>query len=287
MNPSAVPTVMRNVKRLRRNRMAIQTSVSHDLGHGQPLLALNNGMVSTNPIWQGHPAAYGSHLTTLAEHFRVIAPDMRGSGKTRHPGGPIAYELLADDIVALIDTLGLERPLVCGFSDGGQLASIVGIRNPGSVRAIVNHAGYDLFNPNAKSMAVARQTFGGSADASEPDAEIIAKLLEHPQMRSMFELMKEDRDTAQGEGHWIAVVAQTFPRITRFCGYSFDDLARVTPPTLILVGDRDFFCSVEEAASAYHALPDGELAVMPNTGHVITPAAIQHAIEFFERKLLA
>ena len=142
--------------------MAIETSVSQgqgqyvhangidihyiDLGNGQPLLALNNAMVSTNPVWQGHPAAYGSHLATLAEHFRVIAPDMRGSGMTQHPGGPITYELLADDIVALIDTLGLDRPLICGFSDGGQLASIVGIRNPESARAIVNHAGYDLFN---------------------------------------------------------------------------------------------------------------------------------------------
>ena len=104
--------------------MAIQTSVNQsqgqyvrangidihyiDLGHGQPVLALNNGMVSTNPIWQGHPAAYGSHLTTLAEHFRVIAPDMRGSGKTKHPGGPITYQLLADDMVALIGALGLD-----------------------------------------------------------------------------------------------------------------------------------------------------------------------------------
>src|SRR6266567_4244283 len=122
MNPAAVPTVRRNVKRLRRNRMAIQTSVSHDpgqyvhangidihyidLGHGQPLLALNNGMVSTNPVWEGHPAAYCSHLTTLAEHFRVSAPDMRGSAKTRHPGGPITYEVLADDVVALVEALG-------------------------------------------------------------------------------------------------------------------------------------------------------------------------------------
>src|SRR6266480_8057443 len=90
MNPAAVPTVRRNVKRLRSNRMAIQTSVSQghgqyvrangidihytDLGHGQPVLALNNGMVSTNPVWQGHPAAYGSHLTTLAEHLVAYRP---------------------------------------------------------------------------------------------------------------------------------------------------------------------------------------------------------------------
>lgn len=256
-----------------------------DMGQGEPLLLLNNAMVSTNPVWAGHPAAYGSHLRTLAEHFRVLAPDTRGSARTRHPGGPITYELLASDVIALIEALGLERPLICGFSDGGQLASIIGIQYPKSVRAIVNHAGYDLFNPNAPSMAQARQMFGGSPDASEPDSKIVAGLLKHPQMRHMFELMENDHDTAQGPGHWKTVVAQTFPRITQPCGYRFDDLAQTTAPTLILVGDRDFLCPVEEAAIAYRAVPDGELGVLPNTGHQITAAAIGQTIEFFERRI--
>ena len=59
---------------------------------------------------------------------------------------------------------------------------------------------------------------------------------------------------------------------------------RITAPTLILTGDRDEFCSVEEAVTAYRMLPDGELAILPNTGHLITPAVIQATIEFFQRR---
>lgn len=91
-----------------------------DLGEGRPLVLLHGGMVSTNPIWTGVPIAYASHMDTLAEHFRVIAPDTRGGGKTRHTGGPISFDLLADDVAALIDALRLERPLVAGFSEGGS-----------------------------------------------------------------------------------------------------------------------------------------------------------------------
>ena len=54
-------------------------------------------------------------------------------------------------------------------------------------------------------------------------------------------------------------------------------------PALILIGDRDPFCSIEEGAAAYRALPAGELTVLPDTGHLITPAAVQATIEFFER----
>jgi len=85
----------------------------------------------------------------------VITPDARGSGRSVHGGGPIPYTLLADDVAALIEALKLDQPLVCGFSDGGETATITGIRHPGSVRAIVNHAGYDLFNPHPHAPSAA------------------------------------------------------------------------------------------------------------------------------------
>ena len=56
----------------------------------------------------------------------------------------------------------------------------------------------------------------------------------------------------------------------------------ITAPTLIITGDRDPFCTVEEGAAAYHALQAGALAVLPDTGHLI-PAAVQTVIDFFER----
>ncbi len=254
-----------------------------EAGEGEPLLLIDNAMVSTNPIWASVPFAYASFMATLAEHVRVIAPDTRGSGKSIHPGGSIPSALLADDVAALIDALTLDRPLICGFSDGGETATLVGIRNPGSVRAIVNHGGYDLFNPDPQAPAIAmtRQMLGGSADATQADPELSASRA--GELRAMFELMKSDHDGAQGAGHWKTVAAQTFDRITQPHDYTVKDLQTITVPALILTGDRDPFCTVEEGAAAYRALPAGELAVLPDTGHLITPAAVQTVIEFFER----
>jgi pimeloyl-ACP methyl ester carboxylesterase len=58
-----------------------------EAGAGEPLILLENGMICTNPLWSGWMSSYGSHVETLAQHFRVIVPDFRGSGRTVHPGG--------------------------------------------------------------------------------------------------------------------------------------------------------------------------------------------------------
>jgi len=254
-----------------------------EAGEGEPLLLLDNAMVSTNPVWAALPFAYASFLGTLAEHFRVIAPDTRGSGKSVHPGGPISAALLADDVAALIEALNLDRPLICGFSDGGETATLVGIRHPGTVRAIVNHGGYDLFNPDphAPAIAMTRQMLGGSASATQADPEASAS--RSPELRALFELMQADHDRAQGAGHWKTVIARTFDRVTEPHGYTVESLKAVTVPTLILTGDRDPFCTIEEGAAAYRALPAGAFAVLPDTGHLITPDAVRATIEFFER----
>src|SRR5262249_39732210 len=101
-----------------------------EAGAGEPLLVLTNSMISTHPIWADWHNSYAPFMSRFAEHFRVIAPDCRGSGKTVHPGGPIPHDLLADDVVALIDALDLKEPLICGYGDGGAVATIVGIRRP-------------------------------------------------------------------------------------------------------------------------------------------------------------
>jgi len=255
-----------------------------EAGKGEPLVLLHGGMVSTNPIWTGVPISYASHMPTLSDNFRVIAPDTRGAGRTVHSGGTVTFDLLADDVAALIDALGLERALVAGFSDGGITATILGIRHPGSVRAIANHAGYDAFDPHAPSPAMMRQMLGGSPDATEADPDAAARAFsQSPEMQAAFELMKADEDSGQGEDHWKEYLRLAFHRLTQPHGYTMSDLRAITAPTLILVGDRDEFCSVEEGVRAYRALAQGELAVVPNTGHIITPPLVQLMVEFLER----
>ena len=255
-------------------------------GEGEPLVLLHGGVVSTNPIWTGVPISYASHMATLAARFRVVAPDTRGAGRTVHSGDTVTFDVLADDVAALVDALGLDRPLIAGFSEGGITASVVGIRHPGSVRAIVNHAGYDAFDPSLMPTltAMMRQMLGGSPDATHADPDAAARFFsQSAEMQGVFELMKADEDSGQGKDHWKEYLRLGFPRLTQPTGYTTADLGAITAPTLIIAGDRDEFCSVEAGFRAYRELAEGELAVVPATGHVITPPLVELMIEFLER----
>ena len=257
-----------------------------EAGDGEPLVLLHGGVVSTNPIWTGVPISYASHMATLSDRFRVIAPDTRGAGRTVHSGGTVTFDLLADDVAALVAALGLERPLVAGFSEGGITATILGIRHPGSARAIANHAGYDAFAPEVLPTlgAMMRQMLGGSLDATEADPEAAARFFsQSSDMAGVFELLKADEDSGQGQDHWKEYLRLAFHRLTTPTGYTTQDLGAITAPTLIIVGDRDEFCSVEEGVRAYRALTEGELAVVPGTSHIIAPPLVELMVEFLER----
>jgi pimeloyl-ACP methyl ester carboxylesterase len=255
-------------------------------GQGVPLVLLHGGMVSTNPIWAPTPVSYTAHMQALARRHRVIAPDTRGCGRTVHDGGIITYDQLAEDVLALVEALDLDRPLIAGFSDGGITATVAGIRDPGRFRGIVNDAGYDLFNPSAPTFAMMRQMLGGSPAATEADPSAFAQAVTHDdQMSAMFELLKADEDGGQGDGHWAEYLRLSFHRTTQHSGYTFEDFAKITAPTLILVGDRDDYCTLDDGAAAYRRLPSGEIAVLPTTGHVITPAKIELTLDFFNRHL--
>jgi pimeloyl-ACP methyl ester carboxylesterase len=255
-----------------------------EAGEGEPLILLHGGMVSTSPIWTGVPVSYASHMATLSARFRVVAPDTRGAGRTVHSGGTVTFDVLADDVAALADALGLERPLIAGFSEGGITATVLGIRHPGAVRAIANHAGYDAFDPQAPFMAMMRQSLGGSPGATEADPDAAARFFsQSAEMNGLFELMKADEDSGQGKDHWKDYLRLVFYRLTQSPGYTMQDLEAITAPTLIIVGDRDEFCSVEEGVRAYRALRESEFAVVPGTGHIITPPLVELMVEFLER----
>jgi len=247
------------------------------------LVLLHGGLVSTSPVWDPAPVVYNSHLERLAERFHVIAPDARGSGRTPRTDARLSASLLADDVAALIAALGLERPAVAGFSLGGTVATVFGIRHPGVASAIVNDAGYDVFTPDAPVYAMGRMIFGGSPEATRADPEAAeAAFAQDPEMSMVFQLMKADQDGPGGPG-WRAYLQGFFEIASEWTGYGFEDFAAIDVPTLVLVGDRDSFCSVEEGARAYRSLVQGELAVVPGTDHVITAEKIALMEAFLTR----
>jgi pimeloyl-ACP methyl ester carboxylesterase len=271
----------RSAKLLRANGIDIAYT---EMGEGPPLVLLHGALVSTGPSWAGSSAAHVDHLPRLAEHFRVIAPDTRGSGATIHDG-PAGFDDLTEDVVALIEVLELERPHVAGFSEGGMTATLVALRRPDLVGSLVNHAGFDYFDPHAPAHQGLGPIFGGGpgATSADPDAAERAFQSMGPPMSDTFARMRADYDEAQGDGHWRTYLAQFFDRSAAPAAYSVEDLAQLGVPTLVLAGDRDFFCSVEAACTVYRTVPGAELGIVPATGHEINAGVIDLTIDFLRR----
>jgi pimeloyl-ACP methyl ester carboxylesterase len=279
--PIADIAARRRAKLVRANGVDIAYT---EEGDGPPLVLLHGALASTGPAWAGSAVAFVDHMHTLGDHFRVIAPDTRGSGATVHPGGPATFDVLADDVAALIEALDLDRPMLAGFSEGGAIATYVALRHPGIVRALVNDAGFDIFDPHAMAHQGVRPMFGGSPDATKADPDAAERTFQSiPPMAATFATMKADYDDAQGDGHWRTYLGLFFDRAVAPIRYAVDDFAAITAPTLILTGDRDVFCSVEAARVVYRALPAGELGVVPNTGHEITAPVIDAMTAFLAR----
>jgi len=254
-----------------------------EVGHGRPLVLLHGGLVSASQIFAATPISYAAHLERLARTFRVIAPDTRAAGGTRHPGGPASATLLCDDVAGLIQALGLERPVVAGFSEGGLTALLLGIRHPDAVGAIVSDAGYDMLNPDAPAFELLHQMLGLDDPTDVDPVAAVRAFSQDPQMAALLGMLEAEIIKRQEADAWPTYLRSTIGRWARWPGYGYADLAQITVPTLVMVGDRDHFCSVEQATLAVQHLPLGELAVLPGTGHIITTTKIDVMLDFLQR----
>ena len=91
-------------------------------GTGRPLVLLHGGL--------GSGEMFGPVSPALAEHHQVIMPDLQGHGRTADIDRPIDIRLMADDIAALIDHLGLDKPDIVGYSLGGGVALFTAVKYP-------------------------------------------------------------------------------------------------------------------------------------------------------------
>jgi 3-oxoadipate enol-lactonase len=97
--------------------------------------------------WGGDHTAWAFQMPALATAYRVIALDNRGAGQTDQPDAPYAIAGMAEDVVALLDHLGVARAHICGASMGGMIAQELALRHPGRVRTLQLHC--TLARPDA------------------------------------------------------------------------------------------------------------------------------------------
>ena len=106
-------------------------------GEGEPLLLLHGNSESI--------ASFRNQIPELAKHFKVIALDSRGQGKSTEDGKKFTYELFADDTKSFLDALRLDSVNVLGWSDGGNTGLIMAMRYPQKLKRLAV-MGANLYN---------------------------------------------------------------------------------------------------------------------------------------------
>ena len=245
-----------------------------DSGEGPPLLLLHAG-IADRTMWD-------DVTPMLAERFRVVAPDLRGYGKTPLPDGPFVY---AADVAGLLEGLGIERAHVVGVSLGGHVALDLALAHPGLVdRLVLVGAGIDGWEHEASLVAAWDEEAAAfeRGDLDEVSWINVRTWLDGPTRgegdvpkalrRRVFEMQRAalDHDNPAAEGGWL-----TPSRRAR--------LGDVTQPTLVLVGALDQRDFRRIARLLAEDIPGAELNELPGVAH-LPPLERPEA---FVRRLLA
>jgi pimeloyl-ACP methyl ester carboxylesterase len=219
-------------------------------GSGEPLVLIHGGTMTSK--------RFEPHIPAFTEHFRVITPDLRGHGQTDNPSGEFSYRLLADDMAAFINALGLKRPLICGWSDGGQAALELGMHYPDLIKCMVVGAAWfkfsEIYLNTIRTMGI-----------ESPGVVNIEKIKQA--MPQMVEFWRSLHSPTHSSDYWETLLTQISRMWFTPLGYTVDDFQKIKNPMLILVGDRDQFVPVEEAVEMYRFIQGAELAILPNSDH--------------------
>ena len=219
-------------------------------GRGQPLLLLHGGMATAN--------SWSEAMPRMADRYRVFAPDTRGHGRTSNPAQKLSYAQFADDVAGFIATLGLKKPLIVGYSDGGQTALEFGLRHPGKAGALV--LGGTVSRPSEAYLEGLRGW--GFPAAGQVDLDRMAA-----EFGPYFDQIKVTHMHHYGSDYWRSFLVQISELWHTLPTYSEKQLASISAPTLAIMGDRDPLGGAEEASRLYRNLGAGELAVIANVDH--------------------
>jgi pimeloyl-ACP methyl ester carboxylesterase len=246
-------------RRINVNGMEMYYEVS---GRGDPLIVLHGAYMNIPSM--------GAIIPRLARTHRVYALELQGHGRTTDLDRPITYPNLADDVAAFMDTVGLEKADVFGYSMGAAVGLQLAIRHPAKVNKLV-----------AASVSY-------DAEGWQPEFKAFI-----PQMKvEMFLQMPFAKDYRK-----LAANPAGFPELVRkLIALEKEPMAwgenvrALKTPVLIITGDADV-ATLEHSVAMFRLLggggmgdmgkplPASRLAVMPATSHtaVITQPDLLHA----------
>jgi pimeloyl-ACP methyl ester carboxylesterase len=214
-------------------------------GAGSPLVLLHGGMMTID-------LNFATLIPDLATRHQVIGVEMQGHGRTADTDREMTPAALASDVIGLLDHMGVDRAHVLGHSMGAAVTLELGVSYPDRVRSLVPVSGSVRADGQHEELADPSKHATSTRMPTQQDfqefAEAYQKLSPHPEHFQDF----------------LATLSQSAADLR---GWSDEQLAGITAPTLIVLGDHDFF-TIEHAALMQDLIPGSQLAVFPGTTHM-------------------
>ena len=240
-------------------------------GSGDPLLLIM-GLAADSTAWL-------FQVPDFAGHYRTIAFDNRGVGRSAKPPGPYTIHGMADDAAGLLDVLRIERAHVVGVSMGGMIAQELALRHPDRVRGLV--LGCTFPEPDAdaerqRQFSVAQ--FGGHVTATgETEIDVTAvdplAFFQHLLPR-VFNQSFIDRELPKLLNVFAGALQYGFSmeailgQVEAVMGHKATDrLHRIAAPTLVITGDADLLVSPANSDILARNIPGAKLVKVPGGSH--------------------
>lgn len=229
------------------------------------LLILNNGVFMNTASW-------AFQLPDLAKRYRVLTYDMRGQGQSSHPEGDYSLDLHADDLVALMDGLRLDKAHMVGTSYGGELNLLMGLRHPERCRTLVIIASVSHSDPLLAAM-IERWRLAAKLGSGPQFFRLIYAdtyseefLVQRPDLIPMAEQRYASLD--------LPAAVRLLESFQRFDVTA--DLGRIQVPTCIASAELDILKPRKYGEIMHQAIAGSEFHLIPGAGHV---AVLERAAE--------
>lgn len=154
-------------------------------GEGEPLVNIQGWGVEITS------ASFGASqiIEEFAKHYKVIAFDNRGVGRTDKPDVPYSIEMMTEDTIGLMDALGIERAHIVGGSLGGCVAQVIAAKYPERVKGLVLHGAWDRMPFSTVVMTKILLNLPGSKKREAKRAEMLFQQKYPPTPESFFRQM--------------------------------------------------------------------------------------------------
>jgi len=183
-------------------------------GTGRPMILLHGGL--------GSGEMFGPILPTLAADHQVVAVDLQGHGRTADIDRQLDIRLMADDIAALIDHLGLEKPDLVGYSLGGGVAFWTAVKHPDKVGKLVMAAAH------IRRDAIPPEMLAQQGQVSSAAVEFMKDT-------PMYELFQRVAPRPEDFGRLLDKIGESMAKDFDFA----DEVRGLQVPTLIVAADAD------------------------------------------------